>query len=128
MGPKEVCEHEELHQLWVRDPCDARQLFRRQRDAKLGYGRQDVQEYVNARVVDDSKHVVLGRIMKSCGEARQAFDMQAAYGMTHTMDSVERLYAEMVTRDRIDRQMREFIDRCGGVLSCGGRGRALVVR
>ena len=85
---------------------------------KLGFGRQDVQDYVNARVVDDSEHVVLGRIMKGCGEARQAFDMQAAYGMTYTMDSVERLYAEMATRDRIDRQMREFIDRCGGVLSC----------
>ena len=125
-GPKDVCEYEELHQLWVQDPCDARELFRRQRDAKLGFGRQDVQDYVNARVVDDSEHVVLGRIMKGCGEARQAFDMQAAYGMTYTMDSVERLYAEMVTRDRIDRQMREFIDRCGRVLSWCGDGRDVV--
>ena len=127
-GPKEVCEYEELHRLWVRDPCDARQLFRRQRDAKLGYSRQDVQDYANTRHVDDNDHVVLGRIMKGCDGARQAFDIQATYGMTYTMDVVERLYAEMVTRDRIDRQMREFIDRCGGVLSCGGSGRAVVVR
>ena len=113
MGLREVHGYEELHQLWVRDPCDARQLHRRQRDAKLGYTRQDVQDYVNARVVDDSEHVVLDRIMTGCGEARQAYDVQAAYGMTYTMDSVERLHAEMVTTNRIDRQMREFIDRCG---------------
>ena len=127
-GPKDVCEHAELHQLWVRDPCDAMELYRRQRAAKLGYGRRDVQDYVNARVVDDSARVVLDRIIKGCGEARQAFDIQAACGMTYTMDAVERLYAETMTRDRIDGQMREFIDRCGGVLSCGGSGRCVVAR
>ena len=81
---------------------------------------------MNARVVDDKEHIILGRIIKGCGEARQAFDMQSAYGMTYRMDVVERVHAEMVTRDRIDHQVREFIDRCGRGLSRGHR-RSFVV-
>ena len=124
----EVGEYEELHRIWAQDPCGMGELYRRQREAKQRFSRSDVADYVNMRVVDDGNHVILDRIIKNYADVEQAFEAQASYGMTYTLEMVTTLFAEITKKGRIDRQMREFIDRCGGALNRYVSGMVSVAR
>ena len=56
-------DYARLHRLWLRTPCDARQLWRRQRAAQLRFRKWQVDAYTAGRMLVDSNDRILRRIL-----------------------------------------------------------------
>jgi len=106
-------DYSQLHQLWLRIPCDETELFVQQRRAGLGFKKRDVSLYCSSRRVSDRHYFILRRIIESADDAADVHAMQTSLGLCHSIETIAIVRAEVLEEARVDRVLYDHIERYG---------------